>query len=281
LTESDVKRIGRMHELQLAPVTDLYEVEAYYQTLLTKEIEVIGAHDIALEKLHETTGIAVTSVQKLNEAPLPPVQGEISQWVADGKRSHPALLAFEHAIESSQKLIDSARSEHLPQLALQMSETYADNGGFDNRQLAPYNVGTVGLQLNVPIYSGGGIEAGARDATARYHQTLEKRKEKMREIEREIRTAYVQARTGHSRIDSTAKEVEAREKARDAQLKSYEFGVTTIVDVLESKKNLLKARFEHAKSRYEFFRSLITLKLWGGSLQIQDVEEINRWLVKS
>jgi outer membrane protein len=280
LTESDVKRIRRMHELQLAPVADLYEVEAYYQTLLTKELEVIGAHDIALEKLHETTGITVTTVQKLSAAALPPVPGEINQWVEEGLHQHPSLLALEHAIEGTQKLIYSARAEHLPQLALQLSETYADNGGFDNRQLPHYNIGTVGLQVNVPIYSGGGTEAGTRDAIARYHQTREQRNGKIREIEKEIRTAYVQARTGFSRISSTGKEVEAREKARDAQVKSYELGVTTVVDMLESKKNLLKTQFEYAQSRYDFIRSLVALKLWSGSLKGQDVEEINQWLVQ-
>lgn len=280
-TDSDLKRIRRMHELQLAPVTDLYEVEAYYQTLLTKELEVMGAHDIALEKLHETTGINVTRIQGLSAEELPPVPGEINTWVEDGLHHHPSLLALDHAIEGARTLINSVRAEHLPSLSLQMSETYADNGGYDNRQIPYYNVGSVGLQVNVPIYSGGGVEAGAREATARYHQSLEKRNSKFREIEREIRSAYVQARTGRSRIDSLAKEVDARAKASDAQTKSYELGVTTVVDFLESKKNLLKIQFEHAKSRYDFIRSLVALKLWSGSLNGQDIEEINQWLLKS
>lgn len=280
MTESDLKRIRRMQELQLAPVTDLYEIEAYYQTLLTKELEVIGAHDIALEKLHETTGVIVTTLQKLNAEALPNVPGVVGQWVEQGLRQHPSLLALDHAIAGAHKLIDGARAEHLPQLSLQMSETYADNGGFDNRQLPHYNVGTVGLQVNVPIFSGGGIEAGTREATARYHQSIEKRSGKLREIEKEVRSAYVQARTGRSRIDSMGNEVEARAKARDAKTKSYELGVTTVIDLLESKKNLLKAQFEHAKSRYEFIRSLVALKLWSGSLNDRDVEEINQWLLK-
>ncbi len=280
MTESDLKRIKRMQELQLAKVTDLYELEAYYQNLFTKELEVIGAHDIALEKLHETSGLVVSTLQKLQSDGLPGIPGEVSQFVEQGVRQHPALLAFDHAIEGAHTLINSARAEHLPQLSLQLSETYADNGGFDNRQLPHYNVGTVGLQLNVPIFSGGGIEAGAREATARYHQSLEKRSGKLREIEKEIRTAYVQARTERSRIDSMAKEVEARSKNKDAKTKSYELGAVTVIDLLETKKDLLKSQFEHSKARYNFIRALVTLKLWSGSLGGQDVEEINRWLVK-
>jgi len=156
----------------------------------------------------------------------------------------------------------------------------ADNGGFDNRQLPRYTVGTVGIQLTVPIYSGGGTEATVRDAIARYQIAGEKRAGKFREIEREARTAYLDAKAGRARIESTRREVEAREKARDAQQRSYELGVATIVALLESKKNLLKARFEHARARYVYIRSLTALRLWAGSLSRESLEGINAWLAK-
>ena len=110
-------------------------------------------------------------------------------------------------------------------------------------RLDPYTVGTLGLQLNVPLYSGGGMKAGEREAVARFEMMKYKRMEKQREIERETRTAYLNAQTGYSRIASTAREVEARVKARDGQQRGYELGASTIVALLESKKNLLKSRF--------------------------------------
>jgi outer membrane protein len=77
-----------------------------------------------------------------------------------------------------------------------------------------------------------------------------------------------------------AKEVEAREKVTEAQSKSYDLGVITIVDLLNVKKELLKSRFGLGKARYEYVKQLVALKLWSGSLQRSDVEEINTWLVK-
>jgi len=55
----------------------------------------------------------------------------------------------------------------------------------------------------------------------------------------------------------------------------------TVIDLLETKKDLLKSQFEHSKARYNFIRALVALKLWSGSLGGQDVEEINRWLWKT
>jgi outer membrane protein len=278
LTTNDMKRIRRMYERQMAMVTDVYEIEAYYQTLLTREIEVRNARAVALEKLRETAGIPVQEVAPLTRDRLPDVPGQAEEWVQEATRSHPTLLALEHAIEAAKQLIAGNRAEHLPQVELQLSQIYSDNGGFDNRQLPRYNIHSVGLQLNVPIFSGGGIEASVRDAIARHQLAIEKRTEKLREIERETRTAYLNAQTGRARVDSTGREVEAREKARAAQERSYELGVATIVALLESKKNFLKSRFEQAQARYDYIRSLVALRLWAGSLSHRDIEDINAWL---
>ncbi|MCX7108962.1 MAG: TolC family protein [Proteobacteria bacterium] len=163
LTEGDIKRIRRMHELQLAPVTDQLEIEAYYQTLLTHEIEIENARLVGLEKLRELAGVPVAAIAPLVKEVLPDVPGKIDEWV----------------------------------------------------------------------------------------------------------------------VESTRREMEAREKARDAQQRSYELGVATIVALLESKKNLLKARFEHARARYVYIRSLTALRLWAGSLSRESLEGINAWLAKA
>lgn len=278
LTAAELKRVRRMVEMQLVLVKDVYEVEAYAQGLETKELEIRNARAIALEQLRELAGVEVSAVAALQATPLPPVPGEMEQWVADARRHHPAVAALQHAVDAAGQSLAEARAKHLPQLSLLVSETYADNGGFDNRQLEPYTVGSLGLQLNMPIYSGGGVDAGVREAVARREITETQRLEKVLHVERNTRTAYLNATTGRARIDSLAMEVEAREKARDAQQKGYEIGLATIIDALEAKKNLLKARFDHAAARYDYIRALVTLRLWAGTLSERDLAEIDGWL---
>ncbi len=278
LTEGDRERIRRMHERQMAKVTDLYEIEAYYHTLKTRELEIANAMTVALEKVREVVGVPVTDLARLKKDELPPVPGQPDQWVTEAVERHPAIQALHYALDAAAKSIASQWANHLPQLSLQMSGIYAKNGGFDNRQLDPYTVGTMGLQLNVPLYSGGSVKAGEREAIAKFEITKYKRMEKQREIERETRTAYLNAQSGYSRIASTAREVEARVKARDGQQRGYELGASTIVALLEAKKNLLKSRFDYAKARYAYIRSLVALQVWGGTLTRTDIAQINGWL---
>jgi outer membrane protein len=280
-TEGQIKRLRRMRESETATVTDLYEVESYYQKLLTDEIDIRNSRLVALEKLRELSGIPIDEVAPLAKDRLPDVPGEMDRWVAEAIRDHPALRALQYGIDSAHKNVQGAQAEHLPKMSLNLSEIHSENGSYDMRISTPYTVGTVDLRLNVPIYSGGGTEASVRESVAHYHMVLEKREEKYRQIERETRTAYLEARTGRARIGSTGKEIAFREKARDAQQKSYEYGTATIITVLESKKNLLKARFEEAKARYDYIRSLVALHLWAGNLSLSYVEEINGWLVAS
>lgn len=281
VTDGDMQRIRRMYERTMAKVTDLYEVEAFYQTLKTRELEIHNAKAVALEKVREVVGIPVADLARLTKEELPPVPGQSDQWVADAVTRHPAIRALQHAMDATAKNIASQWANHLPQLSLQMTGIYAKNGGFDNRQLEPYTVGSLGLQLNVPLFSGGSVRAGEREAVARFEMVKYKHMAKQREIERETRTAYLSAQTGHSRIASTAREVEARIKARDGQQRGYELGASTIVALLEAKKNLLKSRFAHARARYDYIRSLVALRVWGGTLTRMDMEELNSWLART
>jgi outer membrane protein len=280
MTDGETQRIRRLYERAMAKVTDLYEVEAYAQTLKTRELEIHNAQAVALEKVREVVGISVADLARLTKEELPPVPGQPDHWVANAVILHPAIQALHHAMDAAAKTIASQWANHLPLLSLQTAGIYAKNGGFDNRQLEPYTVGTLGLQLNMPLYSGGNVKAAEREAIARFEMTKYKHMQKQREIERETRTAYLNAQTGYSRIASTAREVEARVKARDGQQRGYELGAATIVALLESKKNLLKSRFAYARARYDYIRSLVALRVWGGTLSRTDIEELNGWLAQ-
>jgi len=276
--KSQMERMRYMHERQMATVTDLYQVEAYYQTLNTREIEVNNAKAVALEKLRETAGVSVNDAAPLIQERFSLMSGKIEDWVQNALQFNPKLGALQHAIASAEKLISSSQAEHLPQAALVASETYS-NLGYLDRRFPPFTVGSVGVQLTVPIYEGGGTQARVQESVARYHMAKEDYEQQRREIEKETRTAFLDVMASHARIGSTDQEVQARTKAVDAQYKAYDLGTTTIVDVLETRRLLLRARAEQSRARYDFIRALIALRMWAGSLSDHDMEEIGGWFV--
>ena len=275
-TNSQIEQLREMQQRQMAKITDLYEAEAYYQTLNTLEIEAKNKKAVGLERLRETTGMSLEEVTPLSKEQFPPVPENLDKWVQDAIRNNPNLAALQYAIESASKLISGSKAEHLPKLDLQLLETYSDQG-YDNRQLPAYDVASANLQLTIPIYEGGRVNAATSEAVARQQMAKQQYNETRRKIELETRTSFLNAAASHARIASTGQEVEAQNKSYEAQATGYELGVSTIVDVLNNRRLLFKARVDQLQARYDYNRNLIALRIWAGGLSIADIEEIDAW----
>ena len=130
-----VSRLKELNRRQMATVTDLYEVEAYYQKLNTLMIEAENEKAIALERLREITGILPKTLDLLSIQSFPSAPVNVEHWINDAVSSNPNLSALKAALEAAEQTIAGNKAEHLPQLALQLSDTYSDQG-FDNRQSA-------------------------------------------------------------------------------------------------------------------------------------------------
>ena len=276
-TQSEMDRLRVMRERQLAKITDLLEVEAYYQEILTNEIQARSNHAVALEQLRETTGVAAKQVAPLARTDFDPVALDEDSWVTEAAKNNGALTALQQAIAAAREILRAARSEHLPQLALVASQVNSDQG-VDNRQSPEFDVGSVGLQLTVPLYEGGRVSGSVDEARARWEIARQQYEQAWREISRETRTAFLNARANYARVASSGEQVKALERVVDAQRKSYELGVSTIVDSLVAKRRLLRARFDQSKARYDFIRDMSTLNVRAGTLTRADIEEIDRWM---
>jgi outer membrane protein len=274
-TQTQLQRLQVMAERQLAKITDLYEVEAYHEGILTREIEAHNAVAVALERLSETTGVAVSAVAPLSRRDLPAVTGMEQQWLEDAVANNRTLFALRHAIEAARDLVNSESAQHLPEIAL--FGTYVDSDqGYDNRAVPGYDVSTIGVQLTMPIYEGGRISGAVSEARARYNIALQQYEQALREVQRETRTAYLDAQASRARIGSTANEVAALEKVLDAQQKSYALGVSTVVDMLIAQRRLFRSRSDNSKARYDYLRSLTGLRIQAGALSTAHVEELDR-----
>ena len=64
----------------------------------------------------------------------------------------------------------------------------------------------------------------------------------------------------------------------EATQAGFEVGTRTIVDVLNSQFALYAAITNFYNSRYAYIGNVLRLKLAAGTLQVQDLEEIDQWL---
>jgi len=247
--------------------------------LETSKLEAEHQKAIAAETLREITGVVNEEPDPLTQETFPEIQRDADEWVHEALTSNPLLLSLQYAAESAQQMINSARAQHLPTATVSANETIA-NTLYNNVQtsgLNSYNIGSLYLNVNIPLYSGGGIEAGVKENVQQYQISREKIEQTRRSIEKDTRTAWLNLHSGRHKIESTKKELEFRQKARISQESSYSLGVTTVIDLLDTHRKLMKAETEYRKARYEFVRSLIKLRLNAGSLADLDLEAISPW----
>ncbi len=276
-TDERLKRLRFMNERQMVKVTDLYEIESYSQALTTLQIEAQHKKEIALERLRELTGMQIQDVAPLIQDHFPEMKRNADEWVQEALAANPLLQALQYASESAQSLVDSAKAGHLPTATINASEVYSTTNFNNLQSSSAYNIGSLYFSLNIPIYSGGGIEASTKEAFSKFQLSREKIEEVKRTIERDTRTTWLNLVSGRSKIQSNYQETVFRENAMIALERSNQLGTVTIIEVLDAHNRLLKAKTDYFKTRYDFIRNLIRLRLTAGALPDLDLEAIAPW----
>ncbi len=99
-----------------------------------------------------------------------------------------------------------------------------------------------------------------------------------RETERQTRDSYLGVLSEMSRVDALKQAVKSSTTALEATQAGFEVGTRTIVDVLDSQFLLYRSITLFYQARYDYLMNVLRLKQAAGNLQIQDLENIDRWL---
>ena len=140
--------------------------------------------------------------------------------------------------------------------------------------------GSVGVQLNWPLYTGGLTQSRVREALANEDKTRQ-------DLEVARRNAAQSARQAYTGVDFGLAQVRALESAEvssKSQLEStrlgYRVGVRINLDVLNATTQLFNTQRDLKKSRYDFLVNGLRLQSAAGSLDDGDLQAINALLAR-
>ena len=272
----NVDRLRAMRAREMARVNDLAEAIAWTQQLAIQEIDAMNKESAARVWLREIAGIDPGVLPVMTRQSFPAVSESEQYWVSSALASHPGLSARRQGVEANRQSVAAARAEHLPQLVAfyQRNETNQD---IDNSPRPRFSVDSVGLELKIPLYEGGRTSAAESIAQRQLDIANEQLEGITRQVEREVRLAFASAVANRARIDASDAQVDALVQTVKAQERGYELGVVTVVQVLDARRRLLRARSDQSRARYNYLRDLIALRIRGGVLTEADVAEFNRW----
>ena len=269
----------------LAPITDLHEARAGYDSARASTILARNALDDAFRALAEITGQPVAALKALPDdfKPQLPAEAGSEQWVNTALDKNPTLKSVEYQVKSAEAGVATARAGHYPSLGL--SGRYSNATGWDSVH-GPGTPGTsvdsesrsIGLTLSVPIFSGGVTQSRVRQAIAQRDAAQDGYEQTKRALVRNTSSAYQALVAGVSEVEARRLALVSAKSAYEASQVGLEVGTRTVLDVLNNQRTLFSAQLDYATAKYNFLRSRLGLEQAAGTLDIDDVQDINRLL---
>jgi outer membrane protein len=269
-------------EVGLAPITDVHEARAQYDRARANTIVTRNALEDAYRALEEITGRDVRSLKALPQdfQPQLPSSLDANGWVQAALDNNPALKAKSLEVRSAESSVSAARAGHLPTIGLRA--TYGNGRPFGEPEL-PASVessdtSTIGLTVTVPIFSGGATQSRVRQAIAQRDAAADQLEQQRRALVRNTRNAYETLVAGISEVEARKAAVFSARSAYEASQVGLEVGTRTVLDVLNNQQTLFNAEREYALSRYNFLQNRLQLEQAAGTLDMDDLSDVNRLL---
>lgn len=260
--------------------TDIDEAQARLDLTLAQELEAQQSVEFTRRRLETLTGQSLDTLASLDVerfTPSAPVPAGVEAWIERAEQASPELESLRAQLEAARQEIDKAEAGHKPTLdaVAQWARSSSDsvtnvNSRYDNK--------TIGLQLSVPLYSGGYVNSTVRQAVAAHERAREVLEATRRDLGVRVHREFRGMTEGVLRIGALEQAVRSAEQAVLSNRKSFEAGSRTTLDVLNAEQQKTAALRDLAQARYVYLVSRLRLLSLAGEDRQSSVAQVNAWL---
>ncbi|WP_286785798.1 MULTISPECIES: TolC family outer membrane protein [Pseudomonas] len=272
----------RLFEAGEGTRTDLLETRARYELAEVEEIEARDNLDVALQELQAIIGEPLV-LQDL--APLAgdfqvlPLQpSRFDNWRDLALANNAELASQRRGLEVAEQDVQRQRAGHLPTLGLYASsrKTRSDSESSYNQQ---YDTDSIGLQISLPLFAGGGVSAASRKAAATYEQARYELDAQRSGVLNELRRQFNLCASSVARVRAYDLAVDSATRLIEATQKSVAGGERVNLDVLNAEQQLYGARRDLAEARHGYLRAWLQLRFLAGTLDEGDLQTLRGFFV--
>ena len=281
--ERQLLQAKRKFEVGTNTITDVDEAQAGYDLVLSQVITAKNDLLIKNRALGKIIGTAPPTLAKLNEDwnPVSPDPATEAEWMTLARQSNPNVIRQGTALNIAAMEVDRQQAGHYPTLDLVAS--YAEdsaNGSATFGFGSDSTTKSIGVQLSVPLYSGGATSSRKREAVHSKESVRYVLEDAQRTAEFDSSQAFLGVINGIAQVHALEQAVKSNESSLKSSERGWEVGTRTAVDVLNAQQQLYSAKRDLQQSRYNTLISQLQLDAAVGRLTAQSLEVINRWLVR-
>ncbi len=290
--EKQMNQAKRAFEVGSVTIADVNDAQAGYDSSAAQEIQATNELINKKNIFRNLTGLDPEQIQSIKdtinlETPKP---ANVDTWSAMAESGNLNVKVADKQVAMADEDVNIAISGHLPTLnvianyqnqgigSLDSSTLNSANDGSNipGTPLSSYSVGSVGAQVAVPVYQGGGVNAQVRQARA----SLVAAKQQMVSVERQTdqntRNTYWQVQNGVNIVKAQQTALKSAKTKLDSDQLGYQVGVRNSVDLVNSQKNYYQTFQTYQQSRYQYLMARIQLRYLSGSVNSDFVKQINQ-----
>ena len=276
-------------DVGLTDKTDVLQAQASYDTARANRILAERQVQDAFQALVTLTNRDYLALQGVVHS-LPvsvPTPNDAQAWVDTAARQNLTLLATNHAVDAAEETVRQRKAGHAPTVdaVARYQKGDNDNLGFSNPSPLPgvtyggdVEQTSIGLQLNIPIYSGGLTSSQVREAYQRLVQAEQQRESQRRQVVENTRNLHRAVNTDVEQVKARKKSIISNQSAVEATEIGYQVGTRNIVDVLDAQRQLYASVRDYNNSRYDYILDNLRLKQAAGTLSPQDLQALGGFL---
>jgi protease secretion system outer membrane protein len=209
------------------------------------------------------------------QLPLP--YAEAGAWIDEAFARNPSIQARRYQLDSARFEVDRNRAGHFPRVDFVASAVDSQNESIStlNQQARLYSAG---IQVSIPIFAGGGVDASVSQALAEVSRTEAQLENDQQTIAVDIRRQFQATQTGRAKVEALKEAVDASAVALEGAKRGLTAGVRTTADVLDAVRRLFLSRRDFAQARYEVLLARLRLQALAGLPVAEIVQDIDRHL---
>jgi outer membrane protein, protease secretion system len=236
---------------------------------------------LAASRLKRLTGRMPDFLLDTGDTYLPPrVSSEsINDAVSVALAHNPVIEVRQAAVESARFAVRRNQAGHLPRLDLVANISQSRNESLSNLNQGS-SLRTVGVQLQIPLFNGGGVQASVMQAQAELARTEEELRNERENTEVEVMRHFQTADNAALRAEALHNAMVAGELALFGATRAEQAGLGTQSEVLTARSQLFSVRRDLAQARYDYLAARMRLMALTGDPMQRVIDQIDAALVR-
>ena len=257
--------------------TDIDDAQSRLDMSLAQELEARQSQDLTRRQLQLLVNQPVERIAKLNVSALKlalPEPANLDAWTQKAEQASPEIKALQARLDQAKREVSKSQAGHLPTLD---AVAQWSNSGSENitRINSRYENKSIGVQLNIPIYSGGYVNSTIRQAVAEQTRAEETLEALRRDLGVRVHKEYRGVSEGVMRVRALEQAVRSAEQMMKSTQMSLKAGSRTQLDVLNAQQQYTLALRDLAQARFVYLMSKVKLASLAGDDAVASVDDVN------